>query len=123
MMDFYKLFNDKFEKIKGLKGLNERNVGRSKHLGSLYKASKYKYIVIIEYGSKQKLIRFDKKRKAKSCFKKLVALVALNVDTVIFITIKKDCMDMRIHIMPAVEKMSVRTMYIDEAMQVTSWKM
>jgi len=120
MMDFYKLFNDKFEKIKGLKGLNERNVGRSKHLGSLYKASKYKYIVIIEYGSKQKLIRFDKKRKAKSCFKKLVAL---NVGTVTFMAIKKDCMDMRISPMPAVEKISVGTLYIDGlAMQATSWK-
>ena len=113
-MNYYqKLFIDKFEKISGR---NERNVIRSKHLGSLYKASKYKYIVIIDYGYKQKLIGFDKKRKAKSCFKKLVAL---NVDTVIFITIKKDCMDMRIH-MPTVEKMSVRTVYIDEAMQVTS---
>lgn len=122
MNDYQKLFIDKFEKIRGRK---ERNVIRSKHLGSLYKASKYKYkyIVIIDYGYKQKLIGFDKKRKAKSCFKKLVALVALNVDSVIFITIKKDCMDMRIHIMPAVEKMSVRTVYIDEAMQVTSWKM
>lgn len=121
-MNYYqKLFIDKFEKIRGR---NERNVIRSKHLGSLYKASKYKYIVIIDYGYKygykQKLISFDKKRKAKSCLKKLVAL---NVGEVIFITIKKDCMDMRIHIMPTVEKMSVRTVYIDEAMQVTSWKM
>ena len=118
MDDYQKLFIDKFEKIRSR---NEINVGRSKHLGSLYKASKYKYIVIIEYGSKQKLISFDKKRKAKSCFKKLVAL---NVGTVTLITIKKDCMDMRIHAMPAVEKISVGTVYIDDlAMQATSWKM
>ena len=40
-MNYYqKLFIDKFEKISGR---NERNVIRSKHLGSLYKASKYKY--------------------------------------------------------------------------------
>lgn len=119
MMNYYqKLFIDKFEKIRGR---NERNVIRSKHLGSLYQASKYKYIVIVEYGSKQKLISFDKKRKAKSCFKKLAAL---NVGTVTFMEIKKDCMDMRISPMPAVEKISVGTLYIDGlAMQATSWKM
>ena len=118
MDDYQKLFIDKFEKIRSQ---NERKVGRSKHLGSLYKASKYKYIVIIEYGSKQKLISFDKKRKAKSCFKKLIAL---NVGTVTLITIKKDCMDMRISPVPEVEKISVGTVYIDGlAMQATSWKM
>ena len=118
MDDYQKLFIDKFEKIRSR---NEINVGRSKNLVSLYKPSKYKYIVIIEYGSNQKLISFDKKRKAKSFFKKLVAL---NVGTVTLITIKKDCMDMRIHAMPAVEKISVGTVYIDDlAMQATSWKM
>lgn len=122
MDDYQKLFIDKFENIRSQ---NERNVGRSKHLGSLYgslyKTSKYKYIVIVENGSKQKLISFDKKRKAKSCFKKLVAL---NVGTVTFITIKKDCMDMRISPVQAVEKISVGTLYIDGlAMQATSWKM
>lgn len=51
----------------------------------LCKKKKYKHLVMIDYESGTKLIVFDKKRKAKKCFKKILAL---SVEPVSFITMK-----------------------------------